>query len=260
MNISIAQLNCIPGRIEDNCSKIKQLAAEAKQQGSDMVVFPEMTDTGYDMSLIQGSASAWPGMPFKTVQNCASTLNLYIVCGLSEKDGTDIYNSVAVINPEGYLVYKYRKTHLFPCTPVLEDRHLTAGSVIDTTIIGGMNWGFLICYDLRFPEVCRSLFLKGAEVLVICSAWPLTRLNHWKVLTQARAIENQAYVIASNRTGTDGGMEFCGSSCIVDPNGETIAEASTSSEELIYAEISREETAMIRQKIPVFKNRRPDIY
>ena len=261
MKISIAQLNCRPGRIKDNCSKIKQLAAEAKQQGSAMVVFPEMTDTGYDMSLICKSASAWPdGIPFTTLQNCASDLNLHIVCGLSEKNGPDIYNSIAVIDPGGNLLFKYRKTHLFPGTPVFEDKHLTAGNVIDTTVIGSMNWGFLICYDLRFPEVCRTLFLKGAEVMVICSAWPISRIKHWKTLTRARAIENQAYVLASNRIGTDRGLEFCGSSCIIDPSGETIAEADTRSEGLISAEISREEITRTRQKIPVSETRRPEIY
>jgi len=113
-----------------------------------------------------------------------------------------------------------------------------------------MKWGFMICYDLRFPETSRQLVIKGAEVLVICAAWPFPRESHWEVLTTARAIENQCYVIAANRIGTDGSLTFCGSSLIVNPDGIIAASASQDREELIMTDVSREHVTSLRTKLP----------
>ena len=155
---------------------------------------------------------------------------------------------------------KYRKIHLFSSAPVHEDRYFTPGSSLTTLHIGEMTWGFSICYDLRFPELYRSLALQGAEVLVNCTAWPASRAAHWETLTRARAIENQAYMIGTNRVGTDGGVTFCGRSCIVEPFGEVISLGSADEEELVVGEIRKDKVVSFRQDIPVFQSRRKDIY
>jgi predicted amidohydrolase len=119
----------------------------------------------------------------------------------------------------------------------------------------------MICYDLRFPELSRSLVLQGAEVLVLCSAWPFPRLSHWETLIRARAIENQVYFIAANRTGTDdGAISFCGASRIVDPYGVIVTSAAEDREEMISGEISRETILAVRAKMPVLQQRRSDLY
>ena len=117
------------------------------------------------------------------------------------------------------------------------------------------------CYDLRFPEVYRTLACDlGANVLVNSAAWPFPRVEHLRLLGLARAIENQSYVIVANRVGTDAGVTCCGSSAIIDPSGAIIAAASVEREELIAGELSTEVLAAVRTRMDVFGHRRPEIY
>jgi predicted amidohydrolase len=167
---------------------------------------------------------------------------------------------MAVFNSRGELTGKYRKSHLYTCAPVHEERCFGAGNSLAVVEIGGFKCGLMICYDLRFPEMSRALALKGAEVLLISSAWLTPRVAHWDMLLRARAIENQVYVAGCNRTGTDGGTGFCGSSAIVDPYGITVAAAATDREELLVGEITRETIQWVRGRMPVFNDRRADLY
>jgi len=123
------------------------------------------------------------------------------------------------------------------------------------------NFGLSICYDLRFPEVARALALEhDADVLLVSSAWPLPRVAHLRALAIARAIENQSYLVLANRTGVDAGVTCCGTSAVIDPSGVVLASASGDREELLTADISAEEIAAVRNKIPVFNHRRRDLY
>jgi predicted amidohydrolase len=125
----------------------------------------------------------------------------------------------------------------------------------------GFRFGLSICYDLRFPEVCRALALEhGANVMLVSSAWPLPRAAHLRALAVARAIENQSYLVLANRAGADAGVTCCGMSAIIDPSGVLIASASDDCEEMITGEISEEVIAAVRDKIPVFAHRRTDLY
>ena len=127
--------------------------------------------------------------------------------------------------------------------------------------LGGLKFGFSICYDLRFPELYRKLVTeKNVDAFVISSAWPFPRVEHWRVLAQARAIENQAYVIASNRVGKDDELWFCGNSAIIDPRGVVIAAASADREELIHADLSQELVDSVRQRVQSLGHRRQDLY
>ena len=120
---------------------------------------------------------------------------------------------------------------------------------------GGLRLGLSICYDLRFPEVYRTLAIEQrANVFILSSAWPFPRLEHFRTLAAARAIENQSYMIVSNRVGTDDGVTCCGSSMIIDPYGVTLASASTDREELVLAEVSEAAITSVRNKMAVFAN------
>ncbi|MFO8009411.1 MAG: nitrilase-related carbon-nitrogen hydrolase [Dehalococcoidia bacterium] len=260
MKIALAQIDCIPGDIEANCSRIMETARQAGEQGCGVLFLPELVDTGYEMRTVERTASVWPGLPFNTTQNASRNNSINIICGLSERQGDAIYNSLAVFSPDGSLIGKYRKTHLIPIAPIHEDRYITPGNSLELVEIGGINWGLLICYDLRFPEISRALTLMGCHALAVCASWPFPREAHWMALARARAIENQSHVIACNRVGTDGPLTFCGSSCVINAEGKVLAQGSQDREEIIMADINAEEVDSIRAAMPVLKGRRQDLY
>jgi predicted amidohydrolase len=140
-----------------------------------------------------------------------------------------------------------------------EDKYLTAG---DEGAIVGLPWGaagLAVCYDLRFPELFRKYALEGANMVLLPAEWPAPRLAHWRTLLRARAIENQMFVIACNSVGVTEKVQFPGHSAIIDPWGNTIIEGAED-ESLLTAEIDLEEVDKFRNKIPVFDDRRPDVY
>jgi predicted amidohydrolase len=195
------------------------------------------------------------------LQKIATSLSIAIICGVSERDGASIYNSQVFIDAKGEVVGSYRKTHLFTGTPIGEDECFSPGSELTSFPFGGLRLGLSICYDLRFPEVYRTLALEEqANVFILSAAWPFPRLEHFRILAAARAIENQSYMIVSNRVGTDEGVTCCGSSAIIDPYGVVLASASTDREELVQAEVSEEAINAVRNKMAVFAQRRPDLY
>ncbi len=262
MKIAAAQIACSLGDLDANVRKIRDFSARAKDGGADLVVFPEMADTGYATPVIQACARPWSEGAVPELQKTAKSLFLAIVCGVSERDGASIYNSQVFIDANGNVVGSYRKTHLFTAAPIGEDKCFSPGNELTSFPFGGgLRLGLSICYDLRFPEVYRTLAIEGdVNVFILSSAWPFPRVEHFRILAIARAIENQSYVIVSNRVGTDEGVTFCGTSAIIDPYGVTIASASTDREELVQAEVSEEAITSIRNKMAVFAQRRPDLY
>lgn len=235
--------------------------SRAKEAGSDLIVFPEMADTGYSMPVIQKHATAWNEGAVPQLQEIARTLVIGIISGVSERDGGVIYNSQVSIDARGEIVAKYRKTHLFTPPPIEEHKYFSAGDKLVSFGAGGLRLGLTICYDLRFPEVCRTLACEeGVNVFIISSAWPFPRVEHLRILALARAIENQSYVILSNRVGQDGGVSFCGSSAIIDPYGVAIAAASADREELIVGEVSEDVVRSVRDRMGIFDHRRSELY
>jgi len=260
MKIALAQIACAPGDVSANCALMVEQAARARAAGCSLVVFPEMSDTGYAVEVIRQAALPVTGEAFQAMKRVAARERIFIAAGLSERKAGKIYNTLSVFDPRGALIGKYRKAHLFNPPPVKEGDCVTAGNRLVLMDIGGFKCGLMICYDLRFPEMARSLALKGAEVILIASAWPFPRSEHWQVLLRARAIENQCYVLAANRTGTDAGSNFCGSSSVIDPYGMALGVAAPDRSQLVIADIDRATLDWARAKMPVFGDRRPDIY
>jgi omega-amidase len=138
---------------------------------------------------------------------------------------------------------------------------LSPGDGFTSFAFADLRFGFSICYDLRFPEVYRKLAVENdVNAFLISSAWPFPRVEHFRTLAMARAIENQSYVIVANRTGADDGVSFCGSSAIIDPYGVLIASASQDREELVHAELSVDLVDSVRSRMDVFADRRKDLY
>jgi omega-amidase len=261
MKVSVAQISCSLGDPETNLSKVHDFSRRAKDAGAELIVFPEMTDTGYSMSVIQKHADHWKTGFVARLQEIANQLSIAIVIGVSERDGSSIYNSQVLIDAKGNVVAKYRKTHLYAVAPVEEQNCFAPGKEFTKFSFGGLCFGFSICYDLRFPEIYRKLATEqNAGVFLISSAWPFPRDEHFRVLAQARAIENQSYVVASNRVGKDDDLWFCGSSAIIDPRGVVIAAASADREELIHADLSQELVRSVRKRVNSLGHRRKDLY
>ncbi|MEW6303641.1 MAG: nitrilase-related carbon-nitrogen hydrolase [Verrucomicrobiota bacterium] len=260
MKVAVAQMQCALGDVEANGAQMADLARQAAREGCTAIVFPEISDVGYDAETIRERARTWKEKPFRTVQSAAKKNKVHILCGLAEREGKTIYNSIAVFDDTGALIGRYRKAHLFTPSPVNEDRCFTPGNRLEVVNIGGLKWGLFICYDLRFPEMARALALKGAEVLALPTAWPFPRVAHLEILLAARAIENQAYVVTANHVGTAGGVTFCGSSRIVDPYGVIVTAAAVDRAELLVGEIDPGKLKWARARMPIFRDRREDVY
>jgi omega-amidase len=261
MKIAAAQISCAPGDLQANLAKVADFSARARKAGTQLIVFPEMVDTGYSMPAIQKHATSWSEGAVPKLQAVAKELSLAIVAGVSDRDGSRIYNGQVFIDMHGKVIGKYRKTHLVTAAPLDERPYVTAGDAFTSCEIDKFNVGLTICYDLRFPEVCRALAVEQqVNVFVNSSAWPFPRVEHLRILALARAIENQSYLILANRVGTDDGVTFCGTSAIIDPYGAIVAAASIDREELIQAEISEDVIKSVRSRMAVFDHRRPELY
>jgi omega-amidase len=261
MKVAAAQIACVVGDFDANLAKIRDFSARAKNQGVELIVFPEASDTGYSMPVISQSARPWTEGAVPALRETAKELSMTIVAGVSERDGDSVYNSQVFIDPNGEIVASYRKTHLFILAPNDESTCYTPGAQFVSVAAAGFNFGLSICYDLRFPEVARALALEhGADVMLVSSAWPLPRVAHLRALAVARAIENQSYLVLANRSGIDAGVTCCGTSAIIDPSGVVLAEADGDEEKLLVADIAAETVAAVRSKMPVFAHRRRDLY
>jgi len=261
MKVATAQISCVLGDRTGNLDKVRDFASRAKDSGTELIVFPEMIDTGYSMPAIKQYAAAWEEGAAAELQKIAKQLALGIVCGISDRDGEFIYNAQVFIDASGEIVAKYRKTHLVTAAPLDERSCFSPGNEFVSCKIDTFNVGLTICYDLRFPEMCRTLAVgHNVNLFVTSSAWPSIRMEHLQILMRARAIENQCYLILANRVGTDDGVTFCGSSAIIDPTGAIVAGASVDREELLQAEISNAVIDSVRTNMAVFAHRRPELY
>jgi len=250
MKIAAAQIACVLGDVDANLRKMREFSERAKNEGAELIVFPEASDTGYSMPVIRDLATPWTEGAVPALQKMAREFSLTVVAGVSEREGDTIYNSQVFIDPQGKLIASYRKTHLFVLGSNDEGTCFTPGDKFVSVPFAGFTFGLSICYDLRFPEVARALALEhDANVLLVSSAWPLPRVEHLRALSVARAIENQSYLVLANRVGIDAGVTCCGMSAIIDPSGVTLAAASGEREELLVADISEIGRASCRERV-----------
>lgn len=256
--ISIAQMNIALGDVEQNLKTFRQMSAEAAQQGSEFVLFPELWSTGYVLEEAEKYASRQGEGIYQAIQQTAQDCGITIVGSVLEKTDSGIANSLHVATPDGKIAGTYHKLHLFRLFD--EHKYLQEG---DSTLCLPMAWGktgYGICYDLRFPELFRGYSIHdGAQCIVLPAEWPLIRVEHWRTLLIARAIENQAFVIACNAVGKTGETVFAGHSMLIDPWGKVILEAGESPQ-LITGQMDTAALADVRSRIPVFEDLRHDIY
>lgn len=258
VRISLAQMNVVLGQPDVNVEKARLLAAESARRGSDVLVLPELWSTGYDLARAGEYATRKNEGLFAAMAEVARLHNLYVIGScLSQLEKGGYGNTAALCSPQGEVLGSYSKIHLFRLMD--EEKYLTAGDHLALVETEWATVGLTICYDLRFPEIFRRYALDGAQLIFVPAEWPHPRLAHWQTLLRARAIENQCFIVACNRVGHSAGEEFLGHSCIIDPWGATVIEGGES-EMLLTAEIDLARVDEVRKRIPVFQDRRPDIY
>lgn len=258
LKVSLAQFDVTVGKPQTNLETVRLMAAEAARRGSQLLVLPELWSTGYDLENATTHATTLDEGIFAQVREMAIHHHLYILGScLSLMDEGHYGNTAVLFNPSGDILASYSKIHLFRLMD--EEQYLTAGNHLALVDSEWGRIGLAICYDLRFPEMFRTYALGGATIVFLPSEWPHPRLAHWQTLLRARAIENQFYMVACNRVGRSKESVFFGHSCIIDPWGQTIVEAGEE-EILLTCDIDLSRVEEVRRKIPIFQDRRADLY
>ncbi len=251
MKIAIVQLDIIWKNLSENLKKIKKFAYKVSSSGSNTLVLPEASTTGFCMEEIKIHEE--DGDIEKFFINLASELKINIITGYFLRKNNKRQNVVKVFSRNGEILSSYSKIHLFSLLG--ENKHFIAGESPVLFNLEGFCCSVFICYDLRFPELFRKV-IPQAEVIFVLANWPSSRAEHWNCLLQARAIENQCYIIGVNRVGRDGkGLHYAGGSAVYGPFGELLVKANDK-EDIIYCEINREYLLDIRRRFPFLKDRR----
>ncbi len=242
MLVYALQLNLELGNTEKNLDKIFSYIKNV-EKGS-LILLPEMFSCGFDNENLDKHVKETPSI-YRQLKKISKEKHLVMSGTLPEKSRSGIYNKAFVID-NGEIVYKQAKVKLF--RPTGEHKYYKAGRNFDVTESSNGNLGIMICFELRFPNISYTLRKKGVEIILVPSQWGKPRKEHLEILSRARAIEDQAFVIVSNTTGKIGDIEYAGSSGIYDPWGEAISFID-SDEGLIEADINLNDIYRIRRKI-----------
>lgn len=259
MKIACVQMNVRLGDSALNFTRAEALIRDAAAKGADTVLLPETWNLGF---FPREGLSELADPDGEKVRACmgslAAELGVNIVAGSAVTElGGRIYNTAYVFDRAGACAASYDKTHLF--TPMGEHAYFTPGDRLCTFTLDGVRCGLIICYDLRFPELTRTLALRDIDLLFVPAEWPGVRIAHWQTLNRARAIENQIFLACCNGCGTAGETVYGGHSAVYDPWGSVLAEAGAG-EETILADCDFAVKEQIRNSIHVFRDRRPELY
>ncbi|QKZ20071.1 carbon-nitrogen family hydrolase [Streptomyces chartreusis] len=263
MRASLLQIDVNEGEsVESRRGRVASLVRE--QAGADLVVLPELWTTGaFAYEGFGSEAEPLEGPTYEVMAKAASDAGVWLHAGsIPERAPADsgsatgdgpLYNTSLVFSPSGELAAAYRKIHRFGFDKG-EAVLMAAGDDLVTVRLPGTTLGLATCYDLRFPELFRGLVDSGAETLVVPAGWPERRRAHWTLLAQARAVENQAFVLACGTAGTHAGVPQAGHSIVVDPWGEVLAQAGAG-EQVLTVEFDPGKVALTRDQFPALKDR-----
>ncbi len=242
MKVYSVQANLELGNVEKNIEKI--LSYIEKVEKNSLVLLPEMFSSGFDNEHLEEHTKETPKI-YKALKSISKEKNLVLSGTLPEKTRGNIYNKAFIID-NGEIIYKQAKVKLFK--PTGEDKYFKAGKQFEVVETSAGNLGIMICFELRFPNISYTLRKKGVEIILVPAQWGKPRKIHFEVLSKARAIENQCFLVASNTVGKIGDIEYAGSSGIYSPWGETLAFIDDK-EGLIEAYINLSEIYKIRNQI-----------
>lgn len=258
LQIALAQFDVKLGETNSNLATATKYITLAARRRAKLVVLPELWSSGFDLKHCQVHAQTSRETVLPALAKLARRHNLHIVGSvLHANSRREVFNSAIVTGPGIGLSRMYRKIHLF--APMLENQFLAPGNRMPVFRPTFGTFALAICYDLRFPELFRKYAVNGAQLVIVCAQWPAIRMDHWRTLVRARAIENQFFVLACNRTGRSQETMFGGHSMIVDPFGQILVEG-TENDALLTADIDFRAINESRSRIPSLNDRRPDLY
>jgi predicted amidohydrolase len=263
IKLALAQITSKSENKSENLLKIEKLTLKAKQQEADLIIFPEMSLTGYVLlDQVYELAETIPGPATEKIEALAKKTGMHIVFGmpeLSEKTQATVFNTAVFVGPKG-LIGKYRKMYLPTHSVFEEKRYFRPGyeTAAFQTELG--NIGLTICYDVFFPEVYRLTRLKGAQLIICISASPAVRRSYFEILTAARALENTAFLAYVNLAGVEDGLQFWGGSRLVGPTGDVLAKAKYDEEDFIVCEVDFGDLRAAETFIPTLRDLRPELF
>lgn len=260
--ITVAAVQMQPelGQMEDNLVKMSDFIARvATEQPVDLIIFPELVTTGYEVGpRFPELAQLVPGPTVNLIAQRASELGVHVAFGMVTKEKVEsiLYNTVVLVGPDGDLIGQYHKMHLRGEERIVFRPGYRLG--VFETSFGAV--GMMIGWDLSFPEVARSLVLEGAELLIVCANWEQPHADEWRVYLLARAYENAVFVAAANRVGEEPSYTFFGQSGIVGPRGKVYASVDEPTEGYAVARIDLDEIRQYREETQVLQCRQPAAY
>lgn len=257
--IALAQFNSILMDVKANISKMTDMICCSADNNADIIVFPELFSTGYNLDLIEDKiydlAEEINGSVILNACRWAELKSIWVIVPIAFRQKDKIFNSAVVINNKGKVINVYHKNNLWD----KEQKYFEYGDHdyrIYEADFG--KFGVIICYDVDFPETSRTLALNGADVIFVPAAWATTHRNLWDIFLPSRALENTVFVAGVNRTGTEGDAVYFGDSKVYGPTGELIARAAENTEEILYCDIDLSSIKEIRKDFPYLKELRKD--
>ncbi|MEU8757600.1 nitrilase-related carbon-nitrogen hydrolase [Streptomyces sp. NPDC048659] len=255
MRASLIQIAVDPDEpVESRRARVARLVRE-ERGAADLVVLPELWPVGaFAYEEFAAEAEPLKGPTYEAMADAARAAEVWLHAGsIVEAAGGALYNTSLVFSPDGELAGSYRKIHRFGFDKG-EAVLMARGEDLVTVDLPQLTVGVGTCYDLRFPELFRGLVDAGAQAFLLPAGWPARRLAHWRLLARARAVENQAYVLACGTAGTHAGVEQAGHSIVVDPWGEVLAEAGPD-EEILRVVLDPKKVTETREQFPALKDR-----
>lgn len=247
MKVSVIQMDIAWNDVEANLHRVGQLV-DSVEGDTDLIVLPEMFSTGFAINP-QGVAEREGGATLQWMERTARQHQCAVAGSVAVDTGQDYFNRFYFVGPQGAISI-YDKRHLFAFGG--EDKHFRAGCGRTVVEYGGVRFLLQVCYDLRFPVFSRNQ--GDYDAILYVANWPVARIEVWKTLLRARAIENQCYVVGVNRIGTDPYCEYPGCSMMVDAYGRIVAQCADNKEGTATAELRLEALRNFRQKFPVLKD------
>jgi predicted amidohydrolase len=241
---------------EKTLEKADGVITHAATCGAQLICFPEQFATGWD-PLSGKNVQTLKGGIISRLQTVAKANRIAVIGSFREASFPYPKNTSVAIGNDGRILSTYSKIHLF--SPAKEDGHFLPGTDLGVFSLGSLSCGLAICYDLRFPSLFQVYAQKGVQAIFVPAAWPSSRIRHWELFIQARAAENQMYVIGVNTTGTTPVDRYSGSSMAADPHGTIISRANEA-EQLLFMELDPAEVAAARSALPVENDRKDALY
>lgn len=257
MRIALTAMDQVWENKQANLTICKKMAESASRLRADLLIFPEMTLTGFTLNTIRVAEELVASESVKSFSDMANGQQLGVIAGMVLGNNEQFQNCALAFGRNGEVIGRYAKVH--PFSPSGESQYVSGGKVLITFEYEGVNIGLSICYDLRFPLLWQAL-ADRCDCIVNIANWPARRIDHWKTLMKARAIENQVYVVGVNRIGTDGNaLEYVESSIAFSPDGTEVVPVAIDGS-LRVIEIERSKVKESQDAFPVRNDRKHVLY